>query len=216
MLKVRKCTVFKMMLFFEQQTIRYYVTIRSCLVNLRKFNWRNLPKSTSMSLSLSVSVSMDTDTDRDMDVDVDTDTDRDMDVDVDMGRWTRTQTGTWTWTWADPDVFRHFFHSTFFPPVGLFFPNRRFVPFGVFSIQRFFHSAFLTIQPFVPFDVFSIRRFFHSTFCPIRPFFHLTFCPIRRSFDFLSFDVFYFRHLILRHFVGEPKIPLSEWELFSV
>ncbi len=30
-------------------------------------------------------------------------------MDTDRDTW------TWTWTWADPDVFRHFFHSTFFP-----------------------------------------------------------------------------------------------------
>jgi hypothetical protein len=72
--------VLKMILFFEK-TIRNYVHI----INPRKFNWKNLPMSTSMSLS--ASVSMDTDGDRDMDVDVgrgQMDTDRDMDVDVDV------------------------------------------------------------------------------------------------------------------------------------
>ncbi len=69
------------------QSIRHYVHI----INPRKFNWTNLPMSTSMSMSVSVSVSMDMD--------------RDMDVDVDMGRWTRTGTWTWMWTWADPRRF---------------------------------------------------------------------------------------------------------------
>jgi hypothetical protein len=64
------------MILFLEKTMRHYVHI----INPRKFNWRNLPMSTSTFMSLSVSVSMDTDTDRDMD------------VDVDMGRW--TQTGT--------------------------------------------------------------------------------------------------------------------------
>jgi hypothetical protein len=182
------------MLFFEK-TIRHYVHI----IYPRIFNWRNLPTSTSMSLSVSVSM----------------DTDRDMDVDVDMGRWTRTGTCTWTWTWtwiwADPDVFRHFFHLTFFAtswPV--------FFPFDVLSRSAFF-----------PFGVFSIRHFFHSAFFPFGVSYYSTFCPIRRfsiwcfvlfgvfsigrfvpfsvlSFDVLSFDVLYIPRLLLWHFVGEP------------
>ncbi len=108
-------------------------------------------------MSMSMSTSMSTSTSTSMSVSVDTD----RDVDVDMGRWTRTQTGTWT----DPEFFRHFFHSTFFPPVGLFFP------FGVLSHSAFFHSTFF------PFGVS-----YYSTFCPIWRFFHSTFCPIRRFF----------------------------------
>jgi hypothetical protein len=38
------------------------------MINLPRFNWRNLPTSTFMSVS--VSMSMDTDMDRDMDVDI--------------------------------------------------------------------------------------------------------------------------------------------------
>ncbi len=140
--------------------------------------------STSMSLSVSVSVSMDTDTDRDMD--------------VDMGRWTRTRTGTWKWTrtWADPDVFWHFSHSTFFATSRSVFSHSTFCP-----VRRFFHSAFLTIRPFVPFDVFSIRRFVPFGIFSIRHF--VPFGVL--SFDVLSFDVLYFRRLLLRHFVGKPS-----------
>ncbi len=179
--------------YFLKKTIRHYVHI----IYPRIFNWRNLHTSTSMSLSVSVSM----------------DTDRDIDVDVDIGRWTRTWTGTWgwTWTWADPDVFWHFFHSTIFPPGGLFFPIRRFVPFVVFSIRRFFRSAFLTIRPFVPFDVFSIR-----CFVPFGGFSIRRFVPFGvLSFDVLSFDVLYFRRLLLRHFVGEPKVSFSHLMQFK-
>ncbi len=152
---------------------RYYVTIRSWIVNPRKFNWRNLPMSTSTSMSLSVSMVTDTD------------------MDVDIGRWTRTQTETWT----DPEFFRHFFHSTFFPPVGLFFP------FGDLSHSAFFHSTFF------PFGVS-----YYSTFCPIWRFFHSTFCPIRRFFHsmfsrwmFFTFGVCYFEILSVNRTFGRQE-----------
>ncbi len=88
------------------------------------------------------------------------------------------------WQILYPDVCRHFFHSTLFPPVGVL-SHSTFCP-----IQRFFHS---TLFPFGVsyYSTFClIRRFFRSTFCPIRRFFHSTFCPIGvLSFDVLSFDV---------------------------
>ncbi len=89
-----------------------------------------------------------------------------------MGRWTRTRTRTctWTWTWADPDVFRHFFHSTFFATSGPVFSHSMFCP-----VRHFFHSAFF------PFVVLSHSAFCLSTFC------HSTFCTfVICYFDILS------------------------------
>ncbi len=52
----------------------------------------------------------------------------------------------------DVDIGR-FFIQIF---VDIFSTSCRFVPFGIFSIQRFFHLVFLTVRPFVPFGIFSI------------------------------------------------------------
>jgi hypothetical protein len=36
------------------------------------------------------------------------------------------------------------------------------------------------------------------------------------SFDVLTFDVFYFRRLLLRHFVGEPNCPTTAAVLSAI
>ncbi len=76
-------------------------------------------------------------------------------------------------------------------------------------------QTFSPIQHFVPFDVLShFVIFFHSTFFLGDVSYYSTFCPnpidifsIRRfvPFGVLSFDVFYRRRFLLRHFVSEPS-----------
>ncbi len=78
-------------------------------------------------------------------------------------------------------------------------------------IRHLLLSTFFTIQHFVPMDISYFRHYFYWAFCPIRSFVLSTFFTIRHfvirhfvQFDVLSFDVFYRRPFLLRHFVGEP------------
>jgi hypothetical protein len=97
-------------------------------------------------------------------------------MDVDIGRF-------FIHMFVDIFSIQHFLHQSALCPI------RRFVPFGVFSIQRFFYSVYLTIRPFVPIGIFSIRPF-----VPFGVFSIKRFVPFGiLSFDILSFDVFYFR-----------------------
>jgi hypothetical protein len=58
-----------------------------------------------------------------------------------------------------------------------------FLTFNIFSIQHFLPFDVLSFPCFLPFDVLSVEVLSNST---------------------LSFDVFYRRQFLLRHFVGEP------------
>ncbi len=155
------------------------------IINPRKFNWKNLPMSTSMCPPVRVRVprghghghgqghgrgrghgQMDTDRDRD------------------------------TWTWADPDVtnIETMTHNLYI---------RHYILFDILSFYVLSHSALflfdilshsllflfdiLSHSAFITFDILSLRRFvpfdilYHSTFC------HSALCPIR--------------HFVVRRFV---------------
>ncbi len=157
--------------------------MRSCIVNPRKFNWRNLPLCPRPRPCPCPCP------------------------------WTWTLTGTWTWTWTlwqmdtdrymDVDIVADFSRCFFFDIISnwhFFHQSACFFPVDVLS-----HSPFLTIRPFVPFDVFSIRSFVPFGVFSIQCF--VPFCVLSYdvlSFDVLSFDILYFRCLLFRHFVGEP------------
>jgi hypothetical protein len=87
-----------------------------------------------------------------------------------------------------------------------------FLSFDIFShstlglIQHLLPSTFFTIQYFVPIGISYFWHYFYLAFCPIQGFVLSTFFTLRHfvQFHVLSFDVFYRRRFLLRHFISEP------------
>jgi hypothetical protein len=175
--------VYKMILYFEEKNL--LDIMYTYIINLREFfNWRNLPRSTTMCPCPWTWA--------------DGQGQGHIDVDVDMGRIDiRYYSSTFC-------PIQHFVHSTFCPIRH--FGIQHFVSFDVISVRQFVpfdvlsHSAFLTFEHYVSSAFCPIPYFVCSTFCLIRNFGIRLFVP----FDVLSFDVLSIRRLLLRHFVGEP------------
>ncbi len=153
--------------------------MRSCIVNPRKFNWRNLPQCPHP---------------------------RPCPCPCPCPcPWTWTRTGTWTWTWTffPVDVLSHLtfflirsFYIWHFVLFGVFpfdvLSRLAFFPFNVFSIQHFVPFGLLSHSSLVPFNVLYNLAFFpfdvlsHSAFC-LSTFCRSTFCPFGVCyFDILS------------------------------
>jgi hypothetical protein len=144
------------------------ITVCTHIINLRKFNGRNLPMSTSM-CPCPCPCPKGT---------------------VDMGRWTGTGTGTHGRGRGHGQIDIIYYSSTYCPIRH--FDIRRFVPFDILSHSMLFlfdilsHSTLCPIRPlllstlclfgvlshstFCLFDILSHSTFWHSAFCPIRCF----------------------------------------------